>query len=164
MRKHTWSKAQPKGTLRYKPTDNLTFYGGWSRGFRSGGFNQTGVGAVAQANGDLGVNDLFDAEVADTYEVGAKGQFLDRRLSADLALYHTQSRNGYFFVFMPANSTQNLGNLNATYKGAELELTAKATDRLDLYASFGYTDGRITAHGGSDGRRQQGAAGLEEHR
>jgi iron complex outermembrane recepter protein len=145
VRKHTWSKAQPKGTVRYKPLDNLTFYGSWSRGFRSGGFNQTGVGAVAHANGVLGVNDLFDAEVADTYEVGAKGQFFERRLSADLSLYHTQSRNGYFFVFLPANSTQNLGNLNATYKGVELEVSAKATERLDLYASFGYTGSRITA-------------------
>jgi iron complex outermembrane recepter protein len=144
VRKHTWSKAQPKGTLRYKPMDNLTLYGGWSRGFRSGGFNQTGVGTVAHANGVLGVNDLFDAEVADTYEVGAKGQFLERRLSADLSIYHTQSRNGYFFVFLPANSTQNLGNLDATFKGAELELTAKPTDRLDLYTSFGYTDSKIT--------------------
>ena len=66
VRKHTFDAAQPKGTLRYKPTDNLTFYGGWSRGFRSGGFNQTGVGAVAQASGHLGVHDLFEAEVADT--------------------------------------------------------------------------------------------------
>lgn len=145
VRKHTWSKAQPKGTLRYKPVDNVTFYGSWSRGFRSGGFNQTGVGAVAHANGVFGVNDLFDAEVADTYEVGAKGQLFERRLNADLSLYHTQSRNGYFFVYLPANSTQNLGNLNATYKGAELELSAKATERLDVYASFGYTNSRITA-------------------
>jgi iron complex outermembrane receptor protein len=145
VRRHTWSKLQPKGTLRYKPADNITVYGSWSRGFRSGGFNQTGVGTVAHANGVLGVNDLFDAEVADTYEVGAKGQFFERRLNADLSLYHTQSRNGYFFVYLPANSTQNLGNLSATYKGVELELSAKATERLDLYASFGYTGSRITA-------------------
>ena len=65
-------RAQPKGTLRYKPTDNLTFYGGWSRGFRSGGFNQTGVGAVAAAAGHLGVHDVFQAEIADTWEVGAQ--------------------------------------------------------------------------------------------
>ena len=51
VRDATFDAAQPKGTLRYKPTDDLTFYGGWSRGFRSGGFNQTGVGAVAAADG-----------------------------------------------------------------------------------------------------------------
>ncbi len=144
VRKHTFSETQPKGTLRYKPTDNLTFYGGWSRGFRSGGFNQTGVGAIAQASGTRGVHDLFNAEVADTWEVGAKSQFLDRRLDANLALFQTKSHNGYFFYFDATTSTQNLGNLDATYKGAELELTARATERLDLYANFGYTDGKIT--------------------
>jgi iron complex outermembrane receptor protein len=144
VRRHTWDEVQPKGTLRYKPSDSLTFYGGWSRGFRSGGFNQTGVGAVAQSEGKLGVHDLFNAEVADTWEVGAKSQFLERRLSANLALYRTVSRNGYFFFYDSVTSTQNLGNLDATYKGAELELTAKPSDRIDLYANFGYTDGRIT--------------------
>jgi iron complex outermembrane receptor protein len=145
VRKATFSAPQPKATLRYKPDDDWTFYGGWSRGFRSGGFNQTGVGAVARANGVLGVNDVFNAEIADTYEVGVKSQFLDRRLSVDADVFHTQSKNGYFFVYIAADSTQNLGNLNATYKGAELSLTARPTDRLNLYAGFGYTDSRITA-------------------
>jgi iron complex outermembrane receptor protein len=143
VRKHTFSETQPKGTLRYKATDNLTVFGGWSRGFRSGGFNQTGVGAIAQAAGNLGVHDLFNAEVADTWELGAKSQWLERRLNANLSVFHTKSRNGYFFYFDSTTSTQNLGNLDATYKGVELELNARATDRIDLYANFGYTDGKI---------------------
>lgn len=145
VRRHTWSQTQPKVTLRYKPAEEITFYGGWSRGFRSGGFNQTGVGAVADDNDIDGVNDLFAAEVADTWEIGAKGQFFQRRLNAGLSLYRTESRNGYFFVFLAQNSTQNLGNLDATYKGAELDLSARVTNRLDLYANFGYTNSRITA-------------------
>lgn len=146
VRSHTWDAVQPKGTLRFKPTDDLTIYGGWSRGFRSGGFNQTGVGTAAHTSVPpvLGVNDLFNAEIADTWEVGVKGQFLDRRLSAGLDVYHTKSTNGYFFVFLASNSTQNLGNLNATFKGAELELSAKPTDRLDVYLNLGYTDSEIT--------------------
>ena len=144
VRKQTFDSAQPKGTLRYKPADNVTLYGGWSRGFRSGGFNQTGVGAVAQASGNLGVHDLFNAEIAETWEVGLKSQFLDRRLGANLALYYTDSHDGYFFYFDATTSTQNLGNLDARYKGGELELTARATNWLDLYANFGYTDGKVT--------------------
>jgi iron complex outermembrane recepter protein len=145
VRDATFDAAQPKATLRYTPTDDLTFYGGWSRGFRSGGFNQTGVGAVAAADGQLGVHDLFQAEIADTWEVGAKSQWLDRRLSANLALYYTTDHNGYFFFYDATTSTQNLGNLDALYKGGELELTARASSWLDVYANFGYNDGSITA-------------------
>jgi iron complex outermembrane receptor protein len=60
VRTHTWDDWQPKVTLRHKPTRDSTLYVGYSRGFRSGGFNQTGVGAA----GIAGVNDLFDAETA----------------------------------------------------------------------------------------------------
>jgi iron complex outermembrane receptor protein len=147
VRKATFSEPQPKATLRYKPSDDWTIYGGWSRGFRSGGFNQTGVGAVAAAQVPpvLGVNDIFQAEVADTTEIGFKSQFLDRRLTVDGDVFYTKSTNGYFFVYIAADSTQNLGNLSADYKGFELSLAAHPTDRLDLYAGFGYTDSRITA-------------------
>ena len=144
VRKQTFDAVQPKFTLRYKPLDNLTFYGGWGRGFRSGGFNQTGVGAVAAAAGQLGVHDVFQAETADTWEVGFKSEFLDRRLAVNAALFDTKSTNGYFFYYSASTSTQNLGNLDATYKGGELELTAVATNWLDVYAYYGYTDGKIT--------------------
>ncbi len=144
VRTHTWSEPQPKFTLRYEPTDNTTIYGGWSRGFRSGGFNQTGVGAVADANGIAGVNDLFDAEVAETTELGIKSTVLDGRLKLGATGFYTDSENGYFFVFLAANSTQNLGNLDARYKGFELEANWQATEALNLYASYGYTDSDIT--------------------
>jgi iron complex outermembrane receptor protein len=144
VRHATFGAMQPKVTLRYRPTSDWTIYGGWGRGFRSGGFNQTGVGAIAVSQGKFGVHDIFKAEVADTFEVGAKGEMFDKRLSANLSLYSTKSKNGYFFYFDSVTSTQNLGNLSATYKGAELELKARATEHLDLYASYGLTDGEIT--------------------
>jgi iron complex outermembrane receptor protein len=144
VRTQTWGAWQPKVTLRYKPSDAWTLYTDWSRGFRSGGFNQTGVGTVAVASGIKGVNDVFNAEIADTFELGVKGDLLDHRLSVDADVFHTHSDNGYFFVFLSANSTQNLGNLNATYKGAEIQLTAYPTEHLQLYAGYGYTDSRIT--------------------
>ena len=144
VRKNTWSEWQPKGTLRFKPRDNLTLYGGWSRGFRSGGFNQTGVGAVADASGIAGVNDLFGAEVADTWEVGAKGRSESGRLTGGISLFSTKSKNGYFFVFLAANSTQNLGNVDSELQGAEVELAWRPVDQLELRAAYGLTDSEIT--------------------
>jgi iron complex outermembrane recepter protein len=140
VRDESWDELQPKVTLRYKPADNSTLYLGYSRGFRSGGFNQTGVGAA----GIAGVSDLFDEETADTYEAGAKGEFLNRRLSANLNLYYTRAKGSYFFVFDPNTSTQNLGNLDRVdYQGFELEFRALLADGLDGYLGLGYTDSEI---------------------
>src|ERR1700722_1443491 len=104
VRDATFSAAQPKATLRYKPDEDWTFYGGWSRGFRSGGFNQTGVGAVArEPSVDVkGVNDTFNAEIADTTEIGFKSLFLDRRLSVDGEVFYTKPSNAIFFFITAA--------------------------------------------------------------
>jgi iron complex outermembrane receptor protein len=140
VRKHTWDELQPKVTLRYKPAVDRTLYIGYSRGFRSGGFNQTGVGAANIP----GIDDLFDKETADTYEAGFKGEFMDRRLATNLSLYYTQANGSYYFVFDPGTSTQNLGNLgDVDYKGFEAEVTARMTDNFDAYLGVGYTDSEI---------------------
>jgi iron complex outermembrane receptor protein len=140
VRTHTWDDLQPRVTLRHKPTPDSTLYIGYSRGFRSGGFNQTGVGAA----GIAGVNDLFDAETADTYEAGAKADFLDRRVGANLSVYHTRAKGTYFFVFDPNTSTQNLGNLDRVdYTGAEFEVRGRILDGFDGYVGLGFTDSDI---------------------
>lgn len=145
VRKKTFSAWQPKITLTWKPMDELTLYGGWSRGFRSGGFNQTGVGAVAAANGIVGVNDIFEAEVAETFEVGLKAQTPSRAVSFNAAAFTTETENSYFFVFLAANSTQNLGNVPKTrIKGFELETVWRPADGFDINAALGYTDSNIT--------------------
>lgn len=140
VREETWDEWQPKITLRYKPTDDSMLFAGYSRGFRSGGFNQTGVGAA----GIAGIQDLFDAETADTYEIGAKAEFFDRRLSANMNVYYTRAEGSYFFVFDPNTSTQNLGNLDRVdYQGVELEFKALIGGGFDAYLGLGYTDSEI---------------------
>ena len=144
LRKRTFDAWQPKVTLTWKPVDNVTLFGGWSKGFRSGGFNQTGVGAVAASNGIVGVNDTFEAEVAETFEIGIKTQTSDRVLTVNASAFTTKSENSYFFVFLAANSTQNLGNVPETQlKGFEIDATLRPLPGLDLIAGFGYTDSEI---------------------
>ena len=140
VRKETWDEWQPKVTLTYRPSDALTMYAGYSRGFRSGGFNQTGVGAANIP----GIDDIFDKETADTYEAGIKATFFDRRLSTSLTAYYTEAEGSYYFVFDPGTSTQNLGNLDeVTYQGFELELQGVVSSWLEWYARGGYTDSEI---------------------
>jgi iron complex outermembrane recepter protein len=146
QRRATFKAWQPKLTLTYKPTDDVTLYSSYSRGFRSGGFNQTGVGAVAAANGIVGVSDLFKAETATTFEAGVKTRLADRKVTLNAAVYSTLSKNSYFFVFLAANSTQNLGNVPKTrIKGFELEAQFRPTPDVQLNASAGYTWSEIKA-------------------
>lgn len=140
VRAETWDDLQPKVTLRYQPNDTWNLYGGYSRGFRSGGFNQTGVGAT----GIPGIGDLFDQETADTLEIGVKGQFLERRLSTSANVYHTKAKGTYYFVFDPVTSTQNLGNLDEVeFQGLEFELSARLAQGFDTYLRVGLTDSEI---------------------
>lgn len=144
VRKETWDELQPRVSLRFQPADNVTLFGSYGRGFRSGGFNQTGVQAAALASGFRGVGDLFDAEVADTLEFGVKTQFADNRVNLNFSIYDTNSEGSYFFVFEPQTSTQNLGNLDEVdYQGFELDLQARLTDRFDVYFGYGDTDSEI---------------------
>jgi iron complex outermembrane receptor protein len=138
---HAW---QPQAILKYHPTDELMLYVSYSRGFRSGGFNQTGVATAAAAAGFAGVGDLFNAETADTIEGGIKQRLFNRRVSFNVSGYTTVSKNGYFFVYLASNSTQNLGNIpQVRYTGFDADLTAHVTDDVDVSAGFGYTDSNV---------------------
>jgi iron complex outermembrane receptor protein len=141
VRKKTWDSWQPKVTLRYKPSDAHTFYGGYSRGFRSGGFNQSGVGAAVP---EPGVEDLFEEQIADTYEIGVKSIFGDGRFTTSLSAFYTDFEKAYFFFFDPTTSTQNLGGIpEVEYTGFEFEANAQFNDYFSGYLGYGYTDSEI---------------------
>ena len=143
-RKHTWSAFEPQAILRYKPTTNLNLYVSYSRGFRSGGFNQTGVATAAAAAGFDNVGDLFNQETADTYEAGFKSRWFDDQLVLNGSIFTTNDKGAYYFVFLASNSTQNLGNIAETrLKGLDLNATARLAPGLVTNVGFGYTDSRI---------------------
>jgi iron complex outermembrane recepter protein len=142
VREETWDAFQPKFTLRWQPNDTNTLYGDLSRGFRSGGFNQSGVALAGVA----GVFNTFDEQIADTFEVGWKGQFGDGRVNTSLAYYTTDLSGAYYFIFLVASSTQNLGSLDEVeYSGIEFELNALLTDNLSLNLGIATMDSEITA-------------------
>jgi iron complex outermembrane receptor protein len=142
VREETWDEWQPRVTLRYEPSDSLTLFGSYGRGFRSGGFNQSGVGDA----GVPGVNDLFDAEVADTLEFGLKSQLADDRVNLNFSVFDTEDSGSYFFVFLAASSTQNLGNVDeVSLQGFEFDVNARLGDNFDVFFGYGVTDSEITA-------------------
>jgi iron complex outermembrane receptor protein len=141
VREETWSDLQPKLTLRYRPNDDVTLYGGYSHGFRSGGFNQSGVGAAVP---EPGIEDTFEEQKADTWELGVKSVMGNGRFFASLSAFYTDFEGAYFFFFDPNTSTQNLGSIpEAEYIGFELEGNAQFNDYFSGYFGLGYTDSEI---------------------
>lgn len=144
VRTRNFSAWQPKLTLTWKPAETVTLYGGYSEGFRSGGFNQTGVGASAVAANIVGVGDIFEAEQAKTFEAGFKTRTSNGVLSLNAAAYTTETRNSYFFVFLASNSTQNLGNVpEVRLKGFEIDAVLRPVPGLEFNVGYGFTDSRI---------------------
>jgi iron complex outermembrane receptor protein len=138
---HAW---QPQAILKYRLNDETMFYVSYSRGFRSGGFNQTGVATAAAGAGFAGVGDVFNAETADTIEGGYKARLFNGRVTFNAAGFTTLSKNGYFFVYLASNSTQNLGNIpKVRYTGFDADATARVTDDFQVSAGFGFTDSTV---------------------
>ena len=141
-RKETWDALQPKLTVRWRPNDDWMLYADASRGFRSGGFNQSGVGTAVPYPG---IQDIYDEQIADTFEVGAKGDLNDGKVRLSAALYHTTLDGAYFFYYDAGTNTQNLGSLTEVeYQGAEFEVSALLGDYFTLNAGIGFTDSEIT--------------------
>jgi iron complex outermembrane receptor protein len=131
-----------KAGLDWTPTDDVLVYGSISKGFKSGGF----FGGFP-AEGEDSISP-YDPETVIAYEVGVKSQWFDDRLRLNGAVFYYDYRDvqGYFTILNIINTpSTRLGNLgDAEHKGAELDLTWKATDHLTLQANAGWLDAKIT--------------------
>ncbi|MEK6806189.1 MAG: TonB-dependent receptor [Pseudomonadota bacterium] len=114
--------VSPKFALQYFG-DSINYYASYARGFKSGGFNSISLGRACDDPDDptscrvVTSDDLeYEPETAETYEVGAKGKFLDDSLAVNLTLYQTKFENlqvlafnGVFFDVSNAGAATSSG-------------------------------------------------------
>ncbi len=142
-----FAKLQPKFSLKYQFNDDIQLYTSWGVGFRSGQFNQNGVGAAAATVGLIGVSDVAKAESDTSVEVGFKSQFFDHRLTFDGAYFHTDAQNVQYFVFVAPISAQVLVNINEVkINGGELEAHLELFNGFSADAGLGITDATIASY------------------
>ena len=143
----TFKQLQPKATLTYKfPDDMGSVYAGYGRSFKSGGYNPIGTRAtLLVGQPDILVQDSYGKEVADSYEIGFKSQFLDRRLRVNGAVYYTDISNSQQFEFFPVGGIQAVSQIKSSrVQGFEFDVNALVTDSLTLFGGFGLADTKIT--------------------
>jgi iron complex outermembrane receptor protein len=143
VNKAEFSSFQPKVSLRYLFDQNTALYGSWGKGFRSGQFNQNGVGELAVSLG-LNVSDVLDQEDTETFEIGFKTAFLDGRLHTSAALYTTSVENAPFYVFVGDLGAQVLVGIDeVSIDGGEFEASFDISDELSTYLGFAVSDSNV---------------------
>ncbi len=136
----TFKEFTPRFTLSWQASRDNLFYAVYAEGQKPGGFNSN--------QAILAGFPTFDPEDNKTYEIGTKNTFFDGKLTANLALYHTEVK-GYQItqnVSVPPNQvslTRNGGN--ARVNGAELELLIRPVRNFTVTANYSYVNAKFTA-------------------
>lgn len=125
----------PRFAVNYQ-VDNILMFASATRGFKSGGWNARGSA--------IGTFVPFGPEKAWSYEAGVKSDWFDRRLRANVTVFHMdvadlQTPSAYFnangsITFL----TRNFADYANT--GVEAEFTAVPVPGLNLFLNVGYQD------------------------
>ncbi len=127
-----FSAIQPKFAVAYHFTPKAEVYASVTKGYQSGGFNPS----VDNPN-----QSRFDSADSWQFELGTKTLWLEDKLTANAALFYTETRDYQVFRLNPLNPTQSflLNAERATSYGAELEVTARPCQSFEVGAGVAYT-------------------------
>lgn len=155
-----FEKFTPRASISFKPTPDHNIYASYSKGFKGGGFDPRGVGTNAPAaipfqptNAEVAEFLSFDPETVDSYEIGYKGNLFDGALYVAAAGFYAD----YTDVQIPGSVActvlvngvatpsfcgvvSNAGA--ATFKGVELEASARLGAGFTLSGALGYIDAK----------------------
>jgi len=134
-----FSQLQPKVSLKHSWSDSLMTYASYGQGFRSGGFNnQSAVALIA------GATRIYPKEVSNTLEIGLKSQFMDRRVTLNVAAFNIDFKNQQFVrTDLATAQFAVLSMKKSSINGFEVEVTARPVRRLELGAAVGVADAVI---------------------
>lgn len=133
------SNWSPEATLTYKPTRDLTFYGGYRTGYKSGGFGLTTVLTRNTTAASL----TYEPEKIKGFEIGAKGHVIDRLLTFNLSAYTYRYSDLQVSQFDGATLSFRVTNAGAArVKGVEVELESKPAEGLTLNANANYNSAK----------------------
>lgn len=113
-------------------SQDIRGYATYSRGFKSGSYNNTDVVPTAKP---------VNPENLDAYEIGVKSEMLDRKLRANASAYYYNYTNIQVQIFTGATVvTQNAAS--ASVYGLDFDTQFVATDRLSLNGGLSYIHSR----------------------
>lgn len=129
----------PTAGVQYQVTDEAMGYFSYSKGFKSGGWTTRLTNPIASAS-----QAAFGPENAETYEVGLKSRWLDRRLVLNIAAFHTDY-TGIQLNFQEGVSPTLKNAGSAVIRGVETEGKLVLGGGFSINGSVGYMDAYYTS-------------------
>ena len=128
----TWRAVTPKLSVQAQWTPDLLQYLTWSRGFKSGGFDNRAT------RPDLATLP-YNPEKVTTYEGGLKATLFGQALRSNLAIFYNDYKDLQVSFYDPAYVGNRRGNAGRAHSwGIELENDLRLSDRFTVQASGGY--------------------------
>jgi outer membrane receptor protein involved in Fe transport len=131
----TFHALTPRVVLSWFPSHDYTLYASYSQGFRSG-FTQGEFALLSNPNLPAVKPDKLN-----NYEVGAKGELFDNRLSFDAALYYMKWNDLQEQLGIPFGNAYVVANVNgrsASGMGVDFAVTYRPVAGLQLGANIGW--------------------------
>ncbi|MCP4114308.1 MAG: TonB-dependent receptor [Desulfobacteraceae bacterium] len=127
----SFDALSPKIAVQYKILPDIMTWASASKGYRSGGFSTFIVEGKAHP---------FDEEQLWSYEIGMKNSLFNNRLSINASLYYMDIDDMQVQQPLGPEMEITTNAAKAASKGIELELNARVTDTLGVFAGAGYND------------------------
>ncbi|HJS09787.1 TonB-dependent receptor [Sphingopyxis sp.] len=130
----------PRFSIAWHPARNTTIYASAAKGFRSGQLQPLVAVSLGQLFG-LNLPAALGEDSIWTYELGAKAELIDRRVTIEGAVFHSDWDD--VTVRIPIATTGLNGLINSPgtrTNGVELNLVARPVSGLSLQAGGAYID------------------------
>jgi iron complex outermembrane recepter protein len=129
---HQWTEPTYRAVLDHHFTDSTMGYLSYSRGFKSGNYNVTGIGTPA-----------VNPEYIDAYEAGVKTSLADGRVQLNGAAYYYNYKDMQVSR-IEAGSLVTVNAAAARIKGAEVDFLANATSHLQFRGGMAWMNSEYT--------------------
>ncbi len=138
--KNDWEEVTGTIKLTYWINDELSVYGGWDRGYKAGGHD---VCKGQDRGTTVACPDPFDSEIADNFEIGLKGRFLDNTLVWNSAIFYQQFEDYQVDIADEVGIGNHIQNAaSAEIEGVETEFQWLAGEHLLIDGNISYINAR----------------------
>ena len=130
----------PKGVIEYRPSEQMMFYAQAAEGYRLGDLSIGNPGLA-------GLGAKFESDELWNYELGAKFDMLEHRLSVNAATYYVVWDNAQADQIAPNGAFYVLNAGNVRDLGFETEFAYRPLDGLTLQGNFFWNNSILARQG-----------------